>query len=179
MRPGNQKCAVCGSRFFVTSAGWGYGVGGLLTCSYKCMRTLEREIMEVEQVTEEQKRKVDELKATGGMSGKEIAAQVGVSPWSVYDYEGKKRKEKKTEKTEKSEEILRSPSAAQNDRAEMDDTEAGKDVGAKTVDPDLDDLARRVENLIEREKDRNDEDRRAVTKLMIDMIDLLRVLYRV
>lgn len=81
-----ERCACCGKDFEKNAGGWGYAYNGSYTCSYRCMRKMKEE----DQVTEEQKKIVDELE--GKMTVKEIAEKAGVNKQNVYDYQAAKRK---------------------------------------------------------------------------------------
>ena len=79
-----MKCAYCGKQFRVTSAGWGYAYGGMYTCSYKCMRAMEREDAGM---TDVQKQQVEQLMADG-KSYEEISQALGASTKELKGYYG-------------------------------------------------------------------------------------------
>lgn len=90
-----ERCACCGKEFEKNAGGWGYAYNGSYTCSYRRMRKMKEE----DQVTEEQKRIVDELE--GKMTAQEIAEKAGVNRQNVYDYQAAKRKKAAGAQTEK------------------------------------------------------------------------------
>lgn len=80
-------CPNCKKEFWIGPLGWGYDYDGFYTCSYKCMKEMERKDAGRMRggLTEAQKAKIDELKAAG-MSGEKIAQHLGVSVHKVYHY---------------------------------------------------------------------------------------------
>lgn len=97
-----ERCACCGKDFEKNAGGWGYAYNGSYTCSYRCMRKMKEE----DQVTEEQKKIVDELE--GKMTAQEIAEKAGVNRQNVYDYQAAKRRKAAGTQTEKPAEIAES-----------------------------------------------------------------------
>ena len=83
-----MKCARCGKKFIMTSAGWGYMYGGKYACSYKCMREMEREDAGV---TEEEKKRAEEMDAQG-MDAGQISEELKVSRHAVAAYLGSRRR---------------------------------------------------------------------------------------
>ena len=90
-----ERCACCGKAFEKNAGGWGYAYNGSYTCSYRCMRKMKEE----DQVTEEQKKIVDELE--GKMTAQEIAEKLGVNRQNVHGYQAAKRKKAAGTQTEK------------------------------------------------------------------------------
>ena len=82
-----QICPNCKKEFWIGPLGWGYDYNGYYTCSYKCMRDMEKRSTTQMRggLTDEQKAKVDELKAAG-MSGEKISQHLGVSVHKIYGY---------------------------------------------------------------------------------------------
>ena len=76
-----MKCAYCGKMFRITAAGWGYAYDGLYTCSYSCMRAMQREDGMDEKQKEEVQRLMDE-----GMNAREIAEKLQINPKAVGGY---------------------------------------------------------------------------------------------
>lgn len=81
------KCANCGKAFYVSSDGWGYKYGGKYTCSYKCMRIMERGT----KMTDQEKKEVDEMIAQG-KDKDEICAELGLSGQALGVYLAHKRR---------------------------------------------------------------------------------------
>ncbi len=98
-----MKCARCGKEFRVGPGGWGYAYGGLYTCSYSCMRAMEREDVK-NMLPDDQKQQVDLLYAAGKPI-KEIAEALGADFSSVRAYiAGQSEKNKAMKQKAKAEE---------------------------------------------------------------------------
>lgn len=90
------RCARCGKAFNVTEAGWGYGYDGLLTCTYRCMREMEKEDGMSEKntkspLTDEERAKIDEMAGQGFDNGA-IAAAIERPRAAVGAYLGRKKR---------------------------------------------------------------------------------------
>ena len=79
-----MKCAYCGKQFRITASGWGYAYSGMYTCSYKCMRAMEREDG-IRMLTDEQKKAVEQLRGEG-LRATQIADRLQVSAKAVGGY---------------------------------------------------------------------------------------------
>lgn len=88
-----MKCAYCGKMFRITTAGWGYAYDGHYTCSYSCMRAMEREDAGM---TDEQKTAVDAMMADG-KSFDEICESLGTDRKNIRAYYGARRKKLRNE----------------------------------------------------------------------------------
>lgn len=89
-----MKCAYCGKEFRITTAGWGYAYDGHYTCSYSCMRAMQRE--DGMAVTDEQKMAVDAMMADG-KSFDEICEALGTDRKNIRAYYGARRKKIRNE----------------------------------------------------------------------------------
>lgn len=109
-----MKCAYCGKQFRVTSAGWGYAYGGMYTCSYKCMRAMEREDADM---TDVQKQQVEQLMADG-KSYEEISQALGASTKELKGYYGGRiRKVRNEARAQAAEEPQAAPAVSEDVRA--------------------------------------------------------------
>ncbi len=79
-----MKCAYCGKMFRITTAGWGYAYDGHYTCSYSCMRAMEKEDG-IRMLTDEQKKAVEQLRGEG-LKASQIADRLQVSAKAVGGY---------------------------------------------------------------------------------------------
>ena len=79
-----MKCAYCGKQFRITASGWGYAYSGMYTCSYKCMRAMERED-NISMMTDEQKKAVEQLRGEG-LNATQIADRLQISAKAVGGY---------------------------------------------------------------------------------------------
>lgn len=79
-----MKCAYCGKQFRITASGWGYAYGGMYTCSYSCMRAMERED-NISMMTDEQKKAVEQLRGEG-LNATQIADRLQISAKAVGGY---------------------------------------------------------------------------------------------
>lgn len=91
-----ETCAKCGKRF-LTYGYWCYAYGGQLTCSYHCMRTMEREdisdtLIEMElkgmtytRMTDAQRLDVEHMRKCGYSYAK-IAEMTGINAETVRQY---------------------------------------------------------------------------------------------
>ncbi len=107
----NTKCAYCGKTIRITAAGWGYAYGGLYTCSYGCMRAMEREA----NMTEEQKRAAEAMLAEGKTTA-EIAEKLTISRSQVGGYISAKQR------------IRKAKANAEADPAEAEEIRSGQPV---------------------------------------------------
>ena len=137
-----MNCAQCGKEFHVGPAGWGYAYGGLYTCSYKCMREMEKEnerkMSEGKQarkiLTDEERAKIDEL-AAQGFTNAAIAEAMEISRSVVGGYlGGKNRGAAQTAVREQVAESVTMPQILSN-------------IGGKEV-PECDELTRMVVRLM-------------------------------
>ena len=105
-----MKCAYCGKHFRITASGWGYAYNELYTCSYKCMRAMERE----DGMTEQQKHDTEKLLAEGYTTD-DIANKLSISRSSIGGYISAKERKKKAEAA-KAEEIQSQPAVSDDVR---------------------------------------------------------------
>lgn len=117
-----ERCACCGKDFEKNAGGWGYAYNGSYTCSYRCMRKMKEE----DQVTEEQKKIVDELE--GKMTVKEIAEKAGVNKQNVYDYKRRKAAGTQAEKPAKKPKEKPAEKPAEKPRTENDSAIPAREV---------------------------------------------------
>lgn len=98
-----HRCACCGKKFEVTHTGWGYAYGGRYTCTYNCMRQLEKE--DEGRMTQEQKDQVSRL-LEEGVTAADIANRLGIKTQAVYDFKSRilKKAEQKGGKPEQKQE---------------------------------------------------------------------------
>ena len=93
-----MKCAKCGKEFEIGPQGWGYAYKRFYTCSYKCMREMEKEGSKVSEclpakriMTDEDRAKIDEMAAQGFDNGA-IAEALDLSKGQVGVYLGSKKR---------------------------------------------------------------------------------------
>lgn len=83
-----ESCPVCGRDFvrWCTKKAWGYAYDGILVCSYKCMREMEKQSMETQAKTEDKGHRNTEILKLykSGMSAKEIASRFNMSTQGVW-----------------------------------------------------------------------------------------------
>ncbi len=92
-----MRCARCGKEFHVGADGWGYDYDGKLTCSYSCMRAMEKEDGKMGEnakriITDEDRQKIDEM-AAQGFDNSAIAEAMGLTRSAVGGYIGRKKRE--------------------------------------------------------------------------------------
>ena len=105
-------CAYCGKHFRITAAGWGYAYSGRYTCSYGCMRAMEREDADL---TDEMKKQADQMMAEG-KSFDEISQALGANPRELKGYYGG-RIRKVRNGTKAAEEPQEAPAVSEDVRA--------------------------------------------------------------